>query len=123
DESVFLRTLDLDVLVVAAYGKLLKRDFLTTPRSGCINVHASLLPRWRGAAPIERAIAAGDQITGVSIMQMDEGLDTGPVLRQSTCPIYADDTGDDFHDRLAVLGAQTLVDCLAQLPDIEPIAQ
>lgn len=123
DESVFLRTLDLDVLVVAAYGKLLKREFLTTPRSGCINVHASLLPRWRGAAPIERAIAAGDRITGVSIMQMDEGLDTGPVLRQSACPIYADDTGDDVHDRLAVLGAQTLVDCLAQLPDIEPIAQ
>jgi methionyl-tRNA formyltransferase len=123
DESAFLRSLDLDVLIVAAYGKLLKRDVLTIPRSGCINVHASLLPRWRGAAPIERAISAGDETTGVSIMLMDEGLDTGPLLAQSSCAIYPNDTGDEVHDRLAKVGAQALVDCLAQLPNIEPMAQ
>jgi len=122
-ESTTLRSLDVDVLVVAAYGKLLTRAILDIPRYGCINVHASLLPRWRGAAPVERAMIAGDDVTGISIMQMDEGLDTGPVLCQATCPIFADDIGDDVHDRLAALGAKTLVDCLAQLPTVARRAQ
>jgi methionyl-tRNA formyltransferase len=108
-----LSTFDLDALIVVAYGKLLPRSVLPVPRYGCINVHASLLPRWRGAAPIERAIMAGDRITGISIMQMDEGLDTGPLLHQVSCPILPDDTGDTLRDRLAALGAEALLACLA----------
>nr|VFK35779.1 MAG: methionyl-tRNA formyltransferase [Candidatus Kentron sp. MB]VFK77380.1 MAG: methionyl-tRNA formyltransferase [Candidatus Kentron sp. MB] len=101
-----------DVLVVAAYGIILPREVLEIPRYGCINVHASLLPRWRGAAPIQRAILAGDTETGVSIMHMEEGLDTGPVLRMARCPIRPEDTSDTLHDRLAALGAQTLIHAL-----------
>ncbi|GAB4297535.1 MAG: methionyl-tRNA formyltransferase [Methylophaga sp.] len=105
-----------DLMVVVAYGLLLPQKVLDTPRLGCINVHASLLPRWRGAAPIQRAILAGDQETGISIMKMEAGLDTGPVLLEARIPILDDDTAQTLHDRLATLGARTL---LESLQDIE----
>ena len=101
-----------DVMVVAAYGLILPEKVLSTPRLGCINVHASLLPRWRGAAPIQRALQAGDTETGISIMQMDAGLDTGPVLLMRSCPILVTDTQHALHERLADLGARTLVEFL-----------
>lgn len=101
-----------DVLVVAAYGLILPRWVLELPRLGCLNVHASLLPRWRGAAPIQRAIEAGDASTGVTIMQMDEGLDTGDMLLAQALPIDADDTAATLHDRLAALGARLVVQAL-----------
>jgi methionyl-tRNA formyltransferase len=101
-----------DVLVVVAYGLILPRAALTLPPLGCINIHASLLPRWRGAAPIQRAILAGDRDTGVTIMLMDVGLDTGPMLLQKQVPIAANDTGGSLHDRLAVLGASALLEGL-----------
>lgn len=107
-----LADLTPDVLVVVAYGLILPQAVLDIPRLGCINVHASLLPRWRGAAPIQRAISAGDTLSGVTIMQMDAGLDTGPVLLKRTCPIRAEDTAADLHDRLAQLGAVSLVEAL-----------
>ncbi|MCP5419437.1 MAG: methionyl-tRNA formyltransferase [Gammaproteobacteria bacterium] len=110
-----LAALQPDLLVVVAYGLLLPATVLQTPRLGGVNVHASLLPRWRGAAPIQRALLAGDRETGVSIMQMDEGLDTGPVWGQATCPIIPGMTAGELHDRLAVLGAETL---LRVLPDL-----
>ena len=110
-----MATLDLDLLVVVAYGLILPADVLATPRFGCVNVHASLLPRWRGAAPIQRAIAAGDRVTGVGIMAMDEGLDTGALWRNVPVPIHHNDTGATVHDRLSERGAQELV---AALPDI-----
>jgi methionyl-tRNA formyltransferase len=93
---------------------------LRFPRLGCVNIHASLLPRWRGAAPIQRALLAGDTATGISIMQMDEGLDTGPVLLQEAVPIAADDTAQTLHDRLALLGAQLIVRALAAPRRAEP---
>jgi len=105
---------ELDLLVVVAYGMLLPADIIKRPRLGSINIHTSLLPRWRGAAPIQRAIEAGDRETGVSIMQMDAGLDTGPVLAQASCPIGPRDTSSDLQDRLASLGA----DCLAKTLDL-----
>ncbi len=104
----------LDVLVVAAYGLILPAWVLTTPRLGCLNIHASLLPRWRGAAPIHRAIEAGDAETGITIMQMDEGLDTGDMLLEVREPIAADDTTAQLHDRLAALGGQLIVAALVQ---------
>ena len=104
-----------DVLVVAAYGLLLPPVVLALPRLGCINIHASLLPRWRGAAPIHRAIEAGDAETGITIMQMDEGLDTGPMLLRRALPIAADDTTASLHDRLAALGGDCIVEALAAL--------
>ncbi len=104
-----------DVMVVAAYGLLLPPAILRTPPLGCINVHASLLPRWRGAAPIQRAILAGDRETGISIMQMDEGLDTGPVLACQRCTLDERDTSRSVHDRLAHLGGELLVQTLARL--------
>jgi len=107
--------LQADLMVVVAYGLILPRAVLDLPRHGCINVHASLLPRWRGAAPIQRAILAGDPETGVSIMQMEAGLDTGPVLSEVRTPIYADDTGSSLHDRLAGLGAAALIDTLTKI--------
>lgn len=107
-----LRDLDADLMVVVAYGLLLPALVLTLPRYGCINVHASLLPRWRGAAPIQRAILAGDTQTGVTIMQMNEGLDTGDVMSHETCDIKPDDTAASLHDRLARLGAATLLSTL-----------
>lgn len=104
-----------DVMVVAAYGLLLPQSVLSIPRLGCINIHGSLLPRWRGAAPIHRAIAAGDTQTGITIMQMDEGLDTGAMLLSETEAIHADDTTGMLHDRLANMGGRLIVDALRAL--------
>jgi methionyl-tRNA formyltransferase len=110
-----LRELDLDLLVVVAYGLILPRKVLALPRHGCWNVHASLLPRWRGAAPIQRALLEGDSETGVCLMQMEAGLDTGPVLLERRTPIAPDDNGGTLHDRLAALGAETLAEGLQRL--------
>jgi len=110
DESVVvqLRQLKPDLMVVVAYGLILPISVLSIPSLGCINIHASLLPRWRGAAPIQRAIEAGDDRTGICLMQMDQGLDTGPVLARSSIPITADDTAHSVHDKLAILGGELL---------------
>lgn len=110
-----LRRLEADVMVVAAYGLILPQAVLDIPRYGCLNIHASLLPRWRGAAPIQRAIAAGDTETGITIMQMDAGLDTGNMLLKVTTPIHPDDTGGSLHDRLAQLGGEAIVTTLGKL--------
>jgi methionyl-tRNA formyltransferase len=104
-----------DVMVVAAYGLILPRSVLDIPKHGCINIHASLLPRWRGAAPIHRAIEAGDAQTGVTIMQMEEGLDTGPMMLMESIPIEAADTTASLHDKLAELGGRMIVDALRKL--------
>ncbi len=109
--------LGLDAAVTAAYGLLLPPAILAAPRFGCLNLHASLLPRWRGAAPIQHAILAGDRETGISVMVMDEGLDTGPVLLARHTPIGPETTGGDLHDRLARLGAEAAVEALAGLAD------
>ncbi|MBM3548037.1 MAG: methionyl-tRNA formyltransferase [Alphaproteobacteria bacterium] len=111
-EHQAFRDLNLDVAVVAAYGLILPRPILEAPRLGCLNVHASLLPRWRGAAPIQRAILEGDEETGVTIMQMDAGLDTGPMLLTEDTPIRAEDTGRTLHDRLAEMGAWLILRAL-----------
>lgn len=105
-----------DVMVVVAYGLMLPQVVLDTPRYGCINVHGSLLPRWRGAAPIQRALWAGDAQTGVAIMAMELGLDSGPVLASASLPISAEDTSASLYDKLAELGPQALLSCLHQLP-------
>lgn len=110
-----LRRLHPQVIVVAAYGLILPRSVLELPEHGCLNVHASLLPRWRGAAPIQRALEAGDTETGVTIMRMAEGLDTGPMLARRATPITSRDTAGVLHDRLAVLGAELMVETLAGL--------
>ncbi|MFU0447979.1 methionyl-tRNA formyltransferase [Pseudocitrobacter faecalis] len=107
--------LQADVMVVVAYGLILPKAVLDMPRLGCINVHGSLLPRWRGAAPIQRSLWAGDTQTGVTIMQMDVGLDTGDMLHKLSCPITADDTSGSLYDKLADLGPQGLLHTLAQL--------
>lgn len=112
-----------DLMIVVAYGLLLPQKVLDTPKYGCINVHASLLPRWRGAAPIQRAILAGDKESGVCIMQMEAGLDTGPVLLEARCAIKVDDNAQDLHDRLAKLGAQTLLDCLDNFAALQKSAK
>jgi methionyl-tRNA formyltransferase len=104
-----------DVMVVAAYGLILPRSVLDVPKRGCINIHASLLPRWRGAAPIHRAIEAGDTETGVTIMQMEEGLDTGPMLLMERLTIAADETTGSLHDKLADMGGRMIVDVLRKL--------
>ncbi|MBI2312926.1 MAG: methionyl-tRNA formyltransferase [Betaproteobacteria bacterium] len=104
-----------EVMVVAAYGLILPAAVLAIPRLGCINIHASLLPRWRGAAPIQRALLAGDRETGITIMQMDAGLDTGPMLLRAAIPIAEDDTARTLHDRLAALGAESIVHALEAL--------
>lgn len=109
--------LQADVMVVVAYGLILPQAVLTMPRLGCINVHGSLLPRWRGAAPIQRSLWAGDSETGVTIMQMDVGLDTGDMLYKLSCPITAQDTSATLYDKLAQLGPQGLLETLAQLAD------
>ena len=114
---------DIDAMVVAAYGLILPQAILDLPHRGCINVHASLLPRWRGAAPIQRAIEAGDRETGVTIMQMDAGLDTGAVLERHAITIGADDTAATLETKLAALGAQLLVEVLGKLQVIAPVAQ
>ncbi|WP_188238912.1 methionyl-tRNA formyltransferase [Stenotrophomonas maltophilia] len=119
-----LRDLQPDLMVVVAYGLILPKAVLAIPTHGCWNVHASLLPRWRGAAPIQRAIQAGDAKTGVCLMQMEAGLDTGPVLLHQELPIAATDTGGQLHDKLAKLGAQVLSDGLGLLrAGIKPIAR
>ena len=110
-----LRALAPDIMVVVAYGLLLPAEVLAIPRLGCINVHASLLPRWRGAAPIQRALLANDAETGITIMQMEKGLDTGPMLLKVATPIEETDSGQRLHDRLAALGAQALLDALDRL--------
>lgn len=107
-----LAALGADLMVVVAYGLILPKVVLDTPRLGCINVHGSLLPRWRGAAPIQRSIWAGDAETGVTIMQMDVGLDTGAMIRKVSCPIAADETSASLYDKLAELGPQALVDTI-----------
>lgn len=115
-----------DVMVVVAYGMILPASVLAVPRLGCINVHASILPRWRGAAPIQRAIQAGDAETGVSIMQMEAGLDTGPVFQILKTPITSQDTSATLHTTLAALGAEGIIAVLAELaqhPDHKPVAQ
>jgi methionyl-tRNA formyltransferase len=111
-----------DVLVVAAYGLILPKSVLELPRLGCLNIHASLLPRWRGAAPIHRAIEAGDAETGITIMQMDEGLDTGAMLLARAIPILPGDTTTSLHDRLAVLGGECIVEAMARLQRGELVA-
>lgn len=111
----YLERLQPDVMVVAAYGLILPPKLLSLPRFGCINIHASLLPKWRGAAPIQRAIEAGDRETGISIMQMEEGLDTGPVLMQQSLAIAPDDTALTLHDKLAALGGKMICRALDAL--------
>ena len=115
--------LQADVAVVVAYGLILPQAILDAPQHGCLNIHASLLPRWRGAAPIHRAIMAGDKETGICIMQMDAGLDTGAVLLREATPILASDTTGTLHDRLSTLGAHLIVKALTDLPKLIPEPQ
>ncbi|SFF79076.1 methionyl-tRNA formyltransferase [Neptunomonas qingdaonensis] len=124
-EQAELAALNADLMVVVAYGLLLPKAVLDIPRHGCINVHASLLPRWRGAAPIHRSLLAGDAETGITIMQMDEGLDTGDMLYKSSCDIQPDDTSGSLHDRLAEIGATALIETLRiiQMDQLNPIKQ
>ncbi|WP_415882982.1 methionyl-tRNA formyltransferase [Neptuniibacter sp. QD72_48] len=114
EEQLALTNLKADIMVVVAYGMLLPKAILETPRLGCINVHGSLLPRWRGAAPVERSMLAGDAETGVTIMQMDEGLDTGDMLYKVTTPIENNDTAASVFERLAAIGSEALVETLTQ---------
>ncbi len=120
-----LANLHADLMVVIAYGLLLPQAVLDIPKHGCINVHGSLLPRWRGAAPIQRAIIAGDKTTGITIMQMDAGLDTGDMLAMRVCDIDIDDTSQDMHDRLSEMGATLLLDVIDQIANdaLKPIKQ
>lgn len=120
-----IAALDADVMIVAAYGLILPKAVLELPRYGCLNIHASLLPRWRGAAPIQRAILAGDSETGITIMQMDEGLDTGDMLSRHACPIADDDTAQTLHDKLAKIGADSLLETLCSLEQggLSPVSQ
>jgi methionyl-tRNA formyltransferase len=123
----WLQSLRPDVMVVAAYGLLLPPWVLQLPRLGCLNIHGSLLPRWRGAAPIQRAVEAGDTETGITIMQMDEGLDTGDMLLVERCPIGPGDSAGALHDRLAPIGAHLVVEALDRAagagPGLKPLAQ
>lgn len=118
-----LAALDADLMVVVAYGLILPKAVLDMPRLGCINVHGSLLPRWRGAAPIQRALWAGDSETGITIMQMDEGLDTGAMLSKVSCPILASDTSASLYQKLAQLGPQALLAAVADLPALQQQAE
>mgnify|MGYP006192644083 CR=1 FL=1 len=118
-----LAALDADLMIVVAYGLILPQAVLDTPRLGCINVHGSLLPRWRGAAPIQRAIWAGDAQTGVTIMQMDAGLDTGAMLSMVSCDIDDTDTSASLYDKLAILGPEALLAALADLPALQQQAR
>lgn len=117
-----LESLNADIMVVVAYGMLLPKVILDTPKLGCINVHGSILPRWRGAAPIQRAIWAGDAETGVTIMQMDVGLDTGDMLLTATLPIESSDTSASLYDKLAQLGPKALIECLAEIATGQAVA-
>ncbi|BDT70240.1 methionyl-tRNA formyltransferase [Comamonadaceae bacterium OS-1] len=121
--QALLQAAQADVMVVVAYGLILPQWVLDVPRHGCLNIHASLLPRWRGAAPIHRAIEAGDAQTGVAIMQMDAGLDTGDMLLVESLPIAPTDTTGSLHDRLADLGGRMVVQALAQLGTLVPVPQ
>jgi len=125
EEQKILADLNADVMVVAAYGLLLPLPVLTAPTYGCVNIHASLLPRWRGAAPIHRAILAGDSETGITIMQMDEGLDTGDMMLKTACTIESDDTSASLHDRLASIGGEAIVSVLTAIEkqDIQTVKQ
>jgi methionyl-tRNA formyltransferase len=123
EEAAAFAGLNADVAVVAAYGLILPKAALDAPRHGCLNIHASLLPRWRGAAPIQRAIMAGDAETGVTIMQMAEGLDTGPMLMKGTVAIDADMNAGALHDLLAQVGAALIAQVLDDLADLEPVPQ
>ena len=118
-----LAALNADIAVVVAYGLILPQAVLDAPSKGCLNIHASLLPRWRGAAPIHRAVMAGDEKTGVAIMQMEAGLDTGPVLLTGETAIGAEETTGDLHDRLAAMGADLIAQALVELDDLTPVAQ
>lgn len=120
-----LKDLQADIMVVVAYGLLLPQVVLDTPKYGCINVHASLLPRWRGAAPIQRAVAAGDDASGITIMQMDIGLDTGDMLVTTHCPISPQETGGSLHDKLMDQGGPALLEALTQIQSgsTQPLAQ
>ncbi len=118
-----IKAAEADVMIVAAYGLILPQAVLDIPPRGCLNIHASLLPRWRGAAPIQRAIEAGDFDTGIGIMQMEAGLDTGAVLLEKRLPILPTDTGASLHDKLAAIGAQAIIEALARLNDLKPTAQ
>jgi len=123
EEKDAFAALGADIAVVVAYGLILPRAVLEMPARGCLNIHASLLPRWRGAAPIQRAVMAGDAETGVCIMQMDAGLDTGPVLLRRATPIGPEDTAGDLHDRLAALGAEAITAALEGIDALTPIPQ
>ncbi|QHI95352.1 methionyl-tRNA formyltransferase [Aristophania vespae] len=121
EEIEFLKDSKLDAIIVAAYGLILPKDILSLPQKGCLNIHASLLPRWRGASPIQSSIRAGDKKTGICIMQMDEGLDTGDILLKAETDITTADTASTLHDRLSALGAELIVKSLIEQP--HPIAQ
>lgn len=125
DAQDLLRSFNADAMIVAAYGLILPQVVLDLPRLGCLNIHASLLPRWRGAAPIQRAIAAGDTESGITIMQMNAGLDTGDILQLAPCAILEKDSGGDLHDRLADIGAKAILDTLDLLDreKINPVRQ
>ncbi|WP_170361518.1 methionyl-tRNA formyltransferase [Ruegeria arenilitoris] len=123
EEQAAFAALKADVAVVVAYGLILPQPILDAPRHGCLNIHASLLPRWRGAAPIHRAIMAGDAETGVCIMQMEAGLDTGPVLLRQATPIGPEETTAQLHDRLSAMGADLIVQALDRLPELTPEPQ
>ena len=125
DTLVTLQNYQADLMIVAAYGLLLPLSILEVPKHGCLNIHASLLPRWRGAAPIQRAILAGDTETGITIMQMNEGLDTGDMLLKLSTPINNNDTGGSLHDRLAQLGGTAIIDALHLLENtqLQPVKQ
>lgn len=123
EEKDAFAALGAEVGVVVAYGLILPRAILDAPARGCLNIHASLLPRWRGAAPIHRAVMAGDAETGICIMQMDPGLDTGPVLLRGATPIGPTDTTADLHDRLALLGGELIVEALSRLGALSPEVQ
>jgi methionyl-tRNA formyltransferase len=123
EEQAAFAALEADIAVVVAYGLILPQAVLDAPRKGCLNIHASLLPRWRGAAPIHRAILSGDAETGVCIMQMEAGLDTGPVLLRAATPIGPAETTGELHDRLSALGARTIVEALDRLDTLTPEPQ
>ena len=123
EDCTALESLGADLMVVAAYGLILPQRILDAPRLGCINIHASLLPRWRGAAPIQRAVLAGDAETGVTIMEMEAGLDTGPMLLKRSCPIRQSDTGGELHDRLSILGGEALMEALPGIVAGDPQAE
>jgi len=118
-----LQDLQSDVMVVVAYGQILPTEVLEAPKYGCLNIHASLLPRWRGAAPIQRAIISGDAQTGIGIMQMNKGLDTGDILLQKTCDILKTDTAQSLHDKLALLGASSITQALNDIENLTATIQ